>query len=223
MFKQKRCTACGADKRMAVHDRDSLINGSVDSLAPAYCMPGRLSNERRDVCWVLWVLWVRRISCQMSLLHVHVRLVLIRHSGVCRNPEKGMARGLVGSWSMAAMAINKKYRARARARVRVRSRRTVTVEEKKPSVLLDSGVRRNDNSATKNQLAAAHRSHPSQRSHHHFTPGGRWPFSRFRAINRCHVSGERIGFIPARDTCPDALRRRPQTTFIKTRRIVCHP
>ena len=42
-------------------------------------------------------------------VHVRVRLVLIRHSGVRRNPEKGMARGL-GSCSMAAMAINNKQK-----------------------------------------------------------------------------------------------------------------
>jgi len=49
------------------------------------------------------------------------------------------------------LAANNRARARARLRVRVRARRTFTTEEKKPSVLLDSGVRQNDGSATKSE------------------------------------------------------------------------
>jgi len=40
---------------------------------------------------------------------------------------------------------------RTRERKRVRARRTFTAEKKKQSVLLDSGVRRNDESLTKNE------------------------------------------------------------------------
>jgi len=51
------------------------------------------------------------------------------------------------------LAANHRARARSRvrARVRLRSRRTFTAEKKKQSVLLDSGVRRNDESLTKNE------------------------------------------------------------------------
>jgi len=57
-----------------------------------------------------------------------------------------------GNQTRRGLAANN--RARARARLRVRARRTFTAEKKKPSVLLDSGVRRNDDPSTKSEANA---------------------------------------------------------------------
>jgi len=54
----------------------------------------------------------------------------------------GFTRKFIGLRAQLALAI---------PRLRLRARRTVTAEEKKRLVLLDSGVRRNDGSSTKSE------------------------------------------------------------------------